>query len=193
MRRRTVRAARIAALLVLAHGPLTGCGIQETEVVEAGSPAFGDLLPPRETRLLLFFHAPDGDLLPVPRVVDVPWHSGGSPSDGEEEDPALSPRAAVTAQLAGPNKEERRAGLRNASSLPRAASAVGRVVTRGPTVEVGLNTDVRALTAPARAQLLCTAAYAAHPQGAPSVTLVGRDGRLPPADCPVRPVPAPPR
>ncbi|MFE9461782.1 hypothetical protein [Streptomyces californicus] len=193
MRGRAGGATRIAVLLALVPGPLTGCGIQQTEVVEAGRPAVGDLLPPREGRLLLFFHGPDDGLLPVPRIVDVPWHSGGSPADGEEADQALSPLAAVTAQLTGPNKDERRAGFRNDSSLPGTASAVDRVVTGGSAVEVGLTTDVRTLTAHARDQLVCTAAYAAHPRGARPVTLVGRDGRLPPADCSVRPVPAPAR
>ncbi|WP_299535793.1 hypothetical protein [uncultured Streptomyces sp.] len=192
-RSRAGGAARLAVLLALAHGPLTGCGIQETEVVAAGRPAVGDLLPPRETRLLLFFYAPDGELLPVPRVLDVPWHGGNTPSNGEEEEEALSPLAAVTAQLTGPNKDERRSGLRNAPSLPGRASAADRVVTGGSTVEVELDTDVRPLTARARDQLVCTAAYAAHPQGAEPVSLVGRDGRLPPADCSVRPVPAPAR
>ncbi|MFD3797549.1 hypothetical protein [Streptomyces californicus] len=193
MRRRTGRAARLAVLLALAPVPLSGCGIQETEVVEAGRPAVGDLLPPRETRLLLFFHGPDGELLPVPRIVDVPWHSGGSPADGEEADQALSPLAAVTAQLTGPDEDERRAGFRNDSSLPGTASAVDRVVTDAPAVEVRLTTGVRTLTAPARDQLVCTAAYAAHPKGSRPVALAGRDGRLPPADCSVRPVPAPAR
>ncbi|WP_228994429.1 hypothetical protein [Streptomyces sp. DH8] len=193
MRRRLLRAARLAVPLVLAHGPLTGCGIQETGVVEAGRPAVGDLLPARETRLLLFFYSAEGDLLPVPRIVDVPWHGGGAPPDAQEPQGALSALAAVTAQLAGPDKEERRAGLSNAPSLPDTASAADRVLTRGSTVEVRLRLKVRTLPAPARAQLVCTAAYAAHPQGAPSVRLVGPDGRLAPADCPVRPVPAPAR
>ncbi|MFH8797212.1 hypothetical protein [Streptomyces sp. NPDC017941] len=190
---RAGRAVRVAVLLTLAGGPLTGCGIQETEVVEAGRPAFGDLLPPRETRLLLFFFSPDGELLPVPRIVDVPWRSGGPPSDSEELDATLSPLKAVTAQLEGPSKAERRAGLRNDPSLPRAASTAQRVVEGRATVEVKLNLRVRRLTAAARDQLVCTAAYAAHAQGAPPVSLVGQDERLAPARCSVRPARAPAR
>ncbi|MFJ7060458.1 hypothetical protein ACK8N7_35900 [Streptomyces griseobrunneus] len=211
---RARRAVRLAALLVLAGAPLTGCGIQETAVVEAGRPPVADLLPPREGRVLLFFISPDDELLPVPRIVERPWLSGtagpdgssagpdevhgqdglgGTPLTGEEMSEPLPPLAAVTALLAGPDKAERRAGFRNAPSLPRTASAAGRIVTGGPTVEVNLKLRVTRLTAPARDQLVCTAAYAAHAQGAVSVSLVGQDGRLAPADCPVRAVRVPAR
>ncbi|MCX4650384.1 hypothetical protein AB0407_11220 [Streptomyces microflavus] len=208
------RTARLAALLALAGAPLTGCGIQETAVVEAGRPVVADLLPPREGRVLLFFISPDGELLPVPRIVERPWLSGtagpdgssagsdvvrgedgrgGTPLTGEEMSEPLPPLAAVTALLAGPDKAERRAGFRNAPSLPRTASAADRIVTGGPTVEVNLKLRVTRLTARARDQLVCTAAYAAHAQGAVSVSLVGQDGRLAPAECPVRAVRVPAR
>lgn len=61
------------------------------------------------------------------------------------------------------------------------------------TVEVMLRLRVKGLTAAARGQIVCTVAFAAHAQGAVSVTLVGQDGRLAPADCPVRPVRVPTR
>ncbi|WP_031087017.1 hypothetical protein [Streptomyces sp. NRRL WC-3549] len=209
-RRRAVRL--VVALLMLVGGPLAGCGIQETDVIEAGGPAVADLLPPREGRVLLFFFSPDDALLPVPRIVDTPWPIGGTgtvgpdgsphPDEphgqdgpdgsspvGESADGPLAPLAAVTALLAGPDKAERRAGFRNASSLPRAASAVDRIGTDGHTVEVTLRLRVAGLTGPARDQVVCTAAYAAHAQGAVSVSLVGRDGRVAPAGCPVRAVP----
>ncbi|WP_371793401.1 hypothetical protein OG285_35510 [Streptomyces sp. NBC_01471] len=206
------RAARIAALLVLAGGPLTGCGVRETAVIEAGRPAVADLLPPREGRVLLFFFSPDNELLPVPRTVEVPWRSGNAGSAGPDDSSAgpddshgqngsggsipagegtsesLTPLVAVTALLAGPNKAEQRAGLRNAPSLPGAASVAERIVTGRSAVEVELRLRVKRLTGPARDQIVCTTAYAAHAQGAVSVSLVGQDGRLAPADCPVRPV-----
>ncbi|MEU5716976.1 hypothetical protein AB0G71_14510 [Streptomyces sp. NPDC020403] len=215
--RGTRRAFRRAALLVLGVGPLVGCGIQETAVVEAGRPAVADLLPPREGRVLLFFLSPDDELLPVPRNVDSAWRSGvpgssgpddssassdgsrggdgggGSPLGSGEMSGSVSPLAAVTALLAGPDKAERRAGLRNAPSLPGAASVADRVVSGGLTVEVVLRLRVTRLSVPARDQLVCTAAYAAHANGAVSVTLAGQEGRLPPAGCPVRPVPVPAR
>lgn len=211
------RAARLAALLILTGGTLGGCGIQETDVIEAGSPAVGDLLPPREGRLLLFFFSPDDELLPVPRTVASPWLDGtagsvrpdgstarpegsrgrdglaGTPDAYDGTSAALSPLAAVTALLAGPDRAERRAGFRNAPSLARAASTADRVVTGGLTVEVELRLRVTRLTSPARDQLVCTAAYAADAQGAVSVRLVGQDAHLAPARCPVRPVPAPAR
>ncbi|MES9508736.1 hypothetical protein ABWJ92_20320 [Streptomyces sp. NPDC000609] len=211
------RTVRLAALLMLAGGPLVGCGIQETGVIEAGRPVVADLLPPREERMLLFFLSPDDALLPVPRTVEAPWQNttagsagsddalprpdespgrdafgGSSPPDtGMGESP--SPLAAVTALLAGPEKAERRAGLHNAASLTRAASAANRIVMGDRTVEVMLRLRVKGLTAAARGQIVCTAAFAAQAQGAVSVTLVGNDGRLAPADCPVRPVRVPTR
>ncbi|MFF3732372.1 hypothetical protein ACFYXM_19110 [Streptomyces sp. NPDC002476] len=202
---------------MLAWGPLVGCGIQETAVIEAGRPVVADLLPPREERMLLFFLSPDDELLPVPRTVEAQWENGtagsvgpdgasphpdespgrdglgGSslPGAGTSESP--SPLAAVTALLAGPDKAERRAGFHNAASLSRAASAANRIVMGDRTVEVMLRLRVRGLTAAARDQIVCTAAFAAHAQGAVSVTLAGQDGRLAPADCPVRPVRVPTR
>ncbi|NEB65504.1 hypothetical protein G3I39_00235 [Streptomyces fulvissimus] len=211
---RAPRAVRLAVLVALAGAPLTGCGIQETAVVEAGRPVVADLLPPREGRVLLFFLSPDGELLPVPRIVEPPWARGtagpdgsstgsdvvrgqdgrgGTPLTGEEMSETPPPLAAVTALLTGPDKAERRAGFRNAPSLPRTASAADRIVTGGPTVEVNLKLRVTRLTAPAREQLVCTAAYAAHAQGAVSVSLVGQDGRLAPAECSVRAVRVPVR
>ncbi|MYU31642.1 hypothetical protein GTW52_00625 [Streptomyces sp. SID8358] len=206
------RAVPVAALLALASGPLAGCGIQETDVIEAGGPAVADLLPPREGRVLLFFFSPDDALLPVPRIVETPWPNGGSGTVGPDgsvhtdgpsgqdglggsspaggaADESLSPLAAVTALLAGPDAAERRAGFRNAPSLPRTASAVDRIETDGSTVVVTLRLRVAGLTGPARDQIVCTAAYAARAQGAVSVSLAGQEGRLAPADCPVRAVP----
>ncbi|MFJ6614823.1 hypothetical protein ACIQPT_31625 [Streptomyces sp. NPDC091289] len=188
-------AVRLAALLMLAGSTLAGCGIQETAVIEAGRPVVADLLPPREGRVLLFFLSPDDELLPVPRIVEHPWERASTGADGpgtaDEETGESSPLAAVTALLAGPDKAERGAGMRNAPTLPRAATSVDRVEVDGTTVAVELRLRVTRLAAPARDQLVCTAAYAAHAKGAVSVTLVGQDGRLAPADCPVRPVPAP--
>lgn len=213
-RRRTVR---VAALLMLAGGPLVGCGIQETAVIEAGRPVVADLLPPREDRLLLFFLSPDDELLPVPRIVEAPRENGTASSVGSgdasphpDESPGRdglggssppgagtsespSPLAAVAALLAGPDKAERRAGLHNAAALSRAASVADRIAVGDRSVEVMLRLRVKGLTAAARDQIVCTAAFAAHAQGAVSVTLVGQDGRLAPADCPVRPVRMPTR
>ncbi|MFB6991587.1 hypothetical protein [Streptomyces sp. NPDC056304] len=211
------RTVRVAALLMLAGVPLVGCGIQETAVIEAGRPVVADLLPPREERLLLFFLSPDDELLPVPRIVEAPRQNGTTGSAGSDdasphpdESPGRdglggssppgagmsespSPLAAVAALLAGPDKAERRAGLHNAASLSRAASGADRTAVGDLTVEVMLRLRVRGLTAAARDQIVCTAAFAAHAQGAVSVTLVGQDGRLAPAHCPVRPVRVPTR
>ncbi|MER5614955.1 hypothetical protein [Streptomyces sp. NPDC002215] len=204
-------------MVLLAGGPLVGCGIQETAVIEAGRPVVADLLPPREERMLLFFLSPDDELLPVPRTVEAPWQNGTAGSAGSDdassrpdESPggdalggssppgagmggSPSPLAAVTALLAGPEKAERRAGFHNAAPLSRAASAADRIVVGDRTVEVVLRLRVQGLSAAARGQIVCTAAFAAHARGAVSVSLVGQDGRLAPADCPVRPVRVPTR
>ncbi|MFB7214092.1 hypothetical protein [Streptomyces sp. NPDC056255] len=211
------RTVRLAALLLLAGGPLVGCGIQETAVIEAGRPVVADLLPPREERMLLFFLSPDDELLPVPRTVEAPWQNGTAGSTGSDDASSRpdgspggdalgsssppgtgmggspSPLAAVTALLAGPEKAERRAGFHNAAPLSRAASAADRIVVGDRTVEVMLRLRVQGLSAAARGQIVCTAAFAAHARGSVSVSLVGQDGRLAPADCPVRPVRIPTR
>ncbi|MEU3208153.1 hypothetical protein ABZ702_30595, partial [Streptomyces cyaneofuscatus] len=93
---RVRRAGLLAAPLVVAWGPLVGCGVQETAVIDAGRPAVADLLPPREGRMLLFFYSPSGELLPVPRIVEAPWPVPAEGADGPDA------RAAVTALLAGP-------------------------------------------------------------------------------------------
>lgn len=199
--------ATLAALL-----PLTACGIQQTDVIEAGGPATIDVMPARESRMLLFFLSPDGVLLPVPRtladegfgagygsgIYDSPEAAGfgrsetpvstGEPGAAEGTGALPSTVKTVAALLAGPNETERRAGLRSALSLP--ARAVPKAVTPSrDAVDVVLPAPVGGLTEPARRQLVCTIAYAESADGAVMVTLRGTDGALAPSSCDPRPGP----
>lgn len=174
---------RTAALLA-AWIPLTACGIQETDVIGAGSAATVDVLPARQVRMLLFFLSPDAVLVPVPRTI------GDSVFTGEQQDRDNGEEAArpatdktVTALLSGPNEAERRAGLVNDASLPDPATTK----VSGNGVEVTLAAPLDGLTRPAERQLICTVAFAESAQGTVKVTLRGTDGTREPAPCDLRP------
>lgn len=69
MRRRT----RAAATALLAGLALAGCGVQGSDVVEAGEAPDVIVRPNPESRMLLFFLGPDGELMPVSRGVGFPY------------------------------------------------------------------------------------------------------------------------
>ncbi|MFC8224989.1 hypothetical protein [Streptomyces sp. NPDC057287] len=179
-----MRARLRTAALLAACFPLAACGIQETDVIGAGSAATVDVLPARQVRMLLFFLSPDAVLVPVPRIVGDSVSAGEQqgPDSGEEATPPATEKT-VTALLAGPNEAERRAGLLNDASLPDAATTE----VSDNAVEVTLATPLDALTRPAEWQLICTAAFAKSAQGAATVTLRGTDGTRGPARCDLRP------
>jgi hypothetical protein len=192
MRRRIRAATALAALLAL-----TGCGIQETDVIEAGGPATLDVLPAREHRMMAFFLSPDGLLVPSPRVVDTGpgvWDGADGVTIGPERDGANSgpqsgtapepPSTAktVAALLAGPNAAEKRAGLSNEPSLPAPSTVAGTEVSRG-TAMLTLDTPLAPLARTARQQLVCTIAYAESDNGGVPVVLVGTDGARPAETC----------
>ncbi|MFF8843995.1 hypothetical protein ACF08N_14940 [Streptomyces sp. NPDC015127] len=166
-----------AALAGLAAAALlTACGIQESDVIEAGGPATIDVLPAREVRMLLFFYSPDGVLMPVSRYTGDPF------GDSAVERTRPSTDKTVAALLGGPNAEEAGYGLRSDVSLPPAGLAPK--VEPGPgTVVVTIAAPVRDLSRPARRQLVCTIAYAEDADGQTQVTLRGVDGTLDPARC----------
>ncbi|MEU8678767.1 hypothetical protein [Streptomyces sp. NPDC048560] len=185
-------AAGVAALAAL-----TACGIQETDVVGASGPATVDILPARQVRMLLFFLSPDGALMPVARIVGD-GDSGGfggeysSSTDGGADSaaPTRPPtEKTVAALVAGPQKAERRAGMRNDSSLTAAIADV-RISLSGKTADVVVGNPVRGLTGPARRQLVCTVAYAESPDGSVMVRLRGTDAALAPEPCDAWPTPA---
>jgi hypothetical protein len=201
MRYRRVAAAltTLAALL-----PLTACGIQQTDVIEAGGPATIDVLPAPESRMLLFFLSPDGVLIPVPRIVDDgtfgdEYRDGvhdsrdapaGTGAPGTAEGTGVRPSTVktVAALLAGPNETERRSGLYSALALPPQAYPKAVTPSRDA-VDVDVPAPLGGLTEPARGQLVCTIAYAESGDGGVLVTLRGTDGALAPASCDLRPGP----
>jgi hypothetical protein len=177
MRRRTRAATALAALLAL-----TGCGIQETDVIEAGGPATLDVLPAREHRMMAFLLSPDGLLVPSPRVVDTEaWDGAVGPQSGTAPERPSTAKT-VAALLAGPNAAETRAGLRNAPSLPDPSTAAETEVSGG-TARLTLDTPLAPLTWTARQQLVCTMAYAESGNGSVPVILVGTDGAQPAETC----------
>lgn len=177
MRRRIRAATALAALLAL-----TGCGIQETDVIEAGGPATLDVLPAREHRMMAFLLAPDGLLVPSPRSVDTgAWNGSVGPESGTAPEPPSTVKT-VAALLAGPNAAETRAGLSNAPSLPDPSTVVGTEVSGG-TARLTLDTPLAPLTRTARQQLVCTMAYAESADGGVPVALEGTDGALPAETC----------
>ncbi|MEV2193028.1 hypothetical protein AB0I02_18855 [Streptomyces phaeochromogenes] len=172
----------MSAFAVVAAVPmLGGCGIQETDVIEAGGPASFQAFFDREYEMLLFFRSPDGGLNPVIRSTRP---SAGSSDEyfgyqlpGSEETPEpATPEQVVLALLAGPRKEDRAAGL--GTALPKARpgatvkvgpSSAGRVTTRLPFALNDLNST-------ALRQLTCTIAYSQDADGQVVVELTGQDG-----------------
>ncbi|MEU1281906.1 hypothetical protein [Streptomyces sp. NPDC005805] len=185
---------RPAAWLLAALLPLTACGIQETDVIEAGSPPVLDILPGPGVSMLLFFVSTDGQLMPVPRMVDNAWGAGNN-EDGffgsEYEEPPTqgavpgppSPVKAVAELLAGPRENERRAGLRNDPALPAPAAAPKEVTAAGDTVTAVFAAPLGDLGPVARRQLVCTISHAQRADGTLRVVLRGTDGPLPGARC----------
>ncbi|MFI8290126.1 hypothetical protein EAO71_01705 [Streptomyces sp. ms191] len=132
---RTLTAAAALALAAV----LGGCGIQKSDVVEAGDAATIAVQPSPSSRILLFFVDRAGGLVPVARRVDPPGPEegvldGGAVGDAGEASPdpgssggagpaADRPRIAtekILAQLQyGPTPEERAAGLDSLVPVPR--------------------------------------------------------------------------
>ncbi|MFG3382127.1 hypothetical protein [Streptomyces sp. NPDC047999] len=170
-----------------------GCGIRETDVIAAGGPATVDVLPAWEVRMLLFLRTPEGAVVPVPRET-----AEGSPDgalDGrhptEEGRPGPPPPVrTVTALLAGPDEDERRAGLDNDPTLPGPA-AVREVTASGATATLVLGAPVGGIGEAGLRQLVCTVAHAQDREGDLSVVVTGSDGPLPAERCAPLPAPAP--
>ncbi|MFE6458592.1 hypothetical protein ACFVP0_14195 [Streptomyces cinereoruber] len=207
MRRRAAAAA--AVLLALAAG---GCGIRETDVVEAGGAATVVVQPVPEERMTLYFLGPDGGMLPVVRDVGphAPSPSPTRTADGSGTDrtpydgfgpeyeistgaPAhgrIPTGKVLAALLAGPTEAERAAGATTA--LPGAADWTTHVEAAragtdpaGSVPVLGLRAPfpVRDLPETAVRQLVCTAAHAEHLADRAEVTLTGPDGTLPAGRC----------
>ncbi|MFF4934859.1 hypothetical protein ACFY2H_39285 [Streptomyces griseofuscus] len=161
--RRTAAALPTALLLA-------GCGIQQSDVVDAGTPATLFAHPGVSDGTLLFFRSGDGRLVPVPRAVPV--------SRGATWDTPVA--RALDLLLAGPQPEETAAGI--GTSLPAAGSAV-EVLFRPQETRVSLSVALAGLDGTALDQLVCTAAYAVPGREHVAVRLSGRDGRTKTGTC----------
>jgi hypothetical protein len=160
-------------LAAVAAVSLTGCGVRQSDVIEAGGPATVTVFPAEGQRTLLFFVSPEGRLTPESR---------GIPGRDKEHTGPVPGEKALAALLAGPSAEARAAGLH--TELPGATEFGFVGVKVGPDqVLVSVSFAVRGLGKTAVRQLVCTAAYVEGGDGSAEVIIAGGDGRLPPAHC----------
>ncbi|MEV0598600.1 hypothetical protein AB0I82_04755 [Streptomyces sp. NPDC050315] len=159
-------AVAVAALLVGAT--LAGCGIEPSDVIDAGEPATGlksDGQAPADVQL--FFLASTG-LRSAARSADRP----------------ATPQRAVDLLLTGPNAAERQRGLTTA--LPDLRGRV-TVTEHAGRLTVTMPTDPEKLDQPALGQLVCTAANGQVPGDRPPeevpVTVRGKDVEVGPLVC----------
>ncbi|ADI06063.1 hypothetical protein SBI_02942 [Streptomyces bingchenggensis BCW-1] len=159
-------------LAAVAAVSLTGCGVRQSDVIEAGGPATVTVFPDAEQRVLLFFVSSEGRLTPV---------SGGVFMDRKGEyDGKVPGEVALMMLLGGPSATARAAGLH--TELPRSAGHIG-MKSGTDQVSVRVPIAVRGLGKTAVRQLVCTAAYAEGGDGTAEVTVAGDDGRLPAMHC----------
>ncbi|WP_051831838.1 hypothetical protein [Streptomyces violens] len=164
--RARVRTGAVAAALLV--GTLAGCGIEPSDVIDAGEPATGlksDGQAPADVQL--FFLASTG-LRSAARSADRP----------------ATPQGAVDLLLTGPNAAERQRGLTTA--LPDLRGRV-TVTSREGRLTVTMPDDPEKLDQPALSQLVCTAANGQVPGDRPPeevpVTVRGKDVEVGPLVC----------
>ncbi|KMS69982.1 hypothetical protein ACM01_32805 [Streptomyces viridochromogenes] len=187
MRRARTRrgaAAVVGAVAFAAAVPLLGgCGIQETDPIEAGGPASFQAFLNRDHDMLLFFRSPDGGLSPVIRTTEPAagfgegsGASGSGEQDLPETDGPVPTEKVVAALLNGPGEDDRAAGL--STSLPAARPGRAVEVERSPdgTVTARLPLALEGLDRTALRQLTCTIAYSQDADGQVVVELTGLDG-----------------
>ncbi|MFB7372201.1 hypothetical protein ACFC0D_20435 [Streptomyces sp. NPDC056222] len=193
----TRRGIRLGALL--AGGlALAGCGIQQSDVVEVGGPATVAVAPGEGGRMLLFYVDADGGLMPVAREMGGPidgWDDYrmpvGTPPPTYPLGSGIAGTKALAALLAGPNKEEKAAGL--ATRLPgpggRTDKGIPYILPRHDTtgaertLRIHVPFHVGELDGVAIRQLVCTVAYNEETDGRTAVVLAGPDGSLPAERC----------
>ncbi|WP_199819703.1 hypothetical protein [Streptomyces sp. NRRL S-118] len=169
-RRPVLAAAPMAAALLLA-----GCGIQETDVIEAGGPASVQAFVEPGYDALLFFRMPHGKLTPVIRSFPPRNPFGDEYRQADGAAPPAVPESAMSALLSGPGEADKAAGL--GTSLPRVTADGVRVRLSGDgKVMVNLPLALGGLDATAVRQLICTAAYSKDRDGRATVLLTGQDG-----------------
>ncbi|WP_328876064.1 hypothetical protein OHT76_41600 [Streptomyces sp. NBC_00287] len=189
MRRARKRRRAAAAALAAAVPLLGGCGIPETDVIEAGGPASFQAFLNRDYDMLLFFRSPDGGLSPVIRTTGPSSVFGNgyveSGSAGDTAGPVPTEKV-VSALLSGPREEDRAVGLDTALPPARRGTVEvealpgGRVTTRLPLALAGLDST-------ALRQLTCTIAYSQDADGQVVVELTGLDGARSSGTCGLAP------
>ncbi|MFF3836606.1 hypothetical protein [Streptomyces sp. NPDC001930] len=205
------RAAAVVLLALLMPAALAGCGIQKSDVVEAGGAATLHVAPILDDRIVLYFVGPDGRSMPVARDLGRPYTGTNPPSGssgehvptdvfgpGYEISPDDLRRGGIVTDkilamlLAGPRPNETAVGITTA--LPRAEAETPTMLqasTESPSagtparrvIWVRTPFPVKKLSAAGVRQLVCTTAYAEHPAGLVEVSLSGPDGILPTARC----------
>ncbi|MEU8890739.1 hypothetical protein [Streptomyces sp. NPDC048442] len=183
LRRWALAAVPVTALL------LVGCGIRETDVIEAGDPGRVQNFVNPDGDALLFFRLPHGELTPVPRRFRLSGAFGDEYRQPEGATRRMSTEEAISALLGGPGKAEKAAGL--GTALPRITTGGIRVRTSGSAggsgggsvagsaageVVLTLPLAVGRLDATAVRQLICTAAYSRDRDGRATVRMTGQDG-----------------
>ncbi|GGX46837.1 hypothetical protein [Streptomyces noursei] len=166
--RRPGRRAALGTLAGVLTATLAGCGIEPTDVIDAGEPATGVRAPGKPPAdVQLFFYGPDG-LHPAIRPAKEP----------------LDPQDAINLLVQGPNHAERMRGL--SSVVPKFPGPL--TATSGPgQVAITLPVNAKLVDPASLNQLVCTAANARvpgdKPPGQVTVTLVGEGVRVGPMVC----------
>ncbi|MFJ9811424.1 hypothetical protein ACIRTB_24690 [Streptomyces sp. NPDC101158] len=190
---------RLAAVLSLL--PLAACGIQKSDVVEAGGAATVAVYPTNGVKMVLFLVGPDGRLMPTVRDFGLSFGPDGDTGlvDREGHPQRLPTERAIvggyriatdkvlSTLLEGPDQRERAAGLTTRLALHGAFTP--HTETRpgpdgGDTVlSLRLAVRVQDLDPVAVQQLVCTAAYAEELGQAAQVVVSGIDASLPATRC----------
>ncbi|MEU5285044.1 hypothetical protein N7925_04325 [Streptomyces sp. CA-278952] len=185
MRRAWWRGLVVGPLVTVGASLVGGCGIQASDVIEAGGPATVDAFLNRDDDVLLFFRTPDGGLSPVIRAVRPSAGFGDEyvePGSGDRDPTGPAGPApteeVVLALLSGPGKTDRAAGLTTALPAVREGATVAVEVSSdgGTATAVRLPLALQGLNATALHQLTCTIAYNEATDGRGVVTLTGQDG-----------------
>ncbi|MGW9189624.1 hypothetical protein [Streptomyces rubiginosohelvolus] len=186
----------LATAVVAAVGvPLAGgCGIQDSDVIEAGGPATVEAFLNRDADMLLFFRSPDGGLSPVVREVrpsagfgDEYIEPGTVARDPSGPAGPAPTEKVVLALLSGPGEADRAAGLTTALPALREKEAVQVEVASDGGITARLPLAVQDLDATAVRQLTCTIAYNQANDGRGVVTLRGQDGAQRTGSCGLAP------